>query len=351
MKKNANTMSNAEFKTKAKTHQTNFRNDPEIGVPAMPEKCKVEEANYPIINNPRRAELIRVLSSLLWEDAKDDLGFRIFYSGFRKEITQQVYADRKTRDFKITPMVTNLLRSEHIPYNVFFPMTWDKIGATDLFNDLLHTDKIKTIQRIDIEYNPGTLYDGTAFDVYVEYQTVDGKIGGIGIEVKYTEKEYALKKYDREGNLTKEYRETHDQNGIHLADNYKRPSEESMWFKADAICDIPFAEINRNTQHVVMNHYRQIWRNHILGASMMLPNENNIHLDEFISLTVYPKDNGHFSSRLWDNYEGMLTDVGKATFRHITYEELFPKMRTYLRGIKDVDNWIDYLNRRYLITN
>ena len=32
MKKNANTMSNAEFKKKAKTHQTNFRNDPEIGV-------------------------------------------------------------------------------------------------------------------------------------------------------------------------------------------------------------------------------------------------------------------------------------------------------------------------------
>ncbi len=46
----------------------------------------------------------------------------------------------------------------------------------------------------------------------------------------------------------------------------------------------------------------------------------------------------------------MLTDAGKATFRHITYEELFPKMQTYLRGIKDIDNWIDYLMRRYLIS-
>lgn len=341
-------MSNTEFKKKAKTHQIDFRNDPEIGVPAKSKDCPITEANYPIINNPRRADLIRVRSSLRWDDAKDEKGFRIFYSGFRKEITQQVYANRKTRDFKITPMVTNLLRSEHIPYNVFLPMSWDRAGAADLFNDLLDTDRIKLIQKIDIEYNPGTLYDGTAFDVYIEYETGDGKIGGIGIEVKYTEKEYALKKYDKDGNLTKEYGETHDESGIHLANNYKNPSVESGWFKTDAICDIPFADVKRDTKHVVMNHYRQIWRNHLLGASMILPNEKNIHLDEFTSLTVYPKDNGHFSSQLWNDYEGMLTDIGKATFRHITYEELFPKMRIYLRGVKDVDNWIDYLERRYL---
>lgn len=122
-------MSNTEFKKEARTHQIDFRSNPEIGIPAKSEDCPIPEANYPIINNPRRVDPIRVRSSLLWDDAKDEKGFRIFYSGFRKEITQQVYADRKTRDFKITPMVTNLLRSEHIPYNVFFPMTWDRAGS------------------------------------------------------------------------------------------------------------------------------------------------------------------------------------------------------------------------------
>lgn len=344
-------MSNFAFKEKAREHQIKFRKNPEIGIPAMSETCPIEDANYPIKKDPRRKEPIRVRSSLLWDDAKDENGFRIFYSGFRKEITQQVYSDRKTRDFKIGPMVTNLLRSEHIPYNVFFPMTWDLEGAASLYNDLLKTKSIQSVNKIVVEYNPGTLADGTAFDVFVEYNTTDNKVGGIGIEVKYTEKEYALKKLDKAGNLTKEYRETHNENGIHLADNYRMPSMESGWFREEGISDIPFDKIGHNTKHVVMNHYRQIWRNHLLGASMMLPNDKNIHLDEFTSLTVYPKDNGHFSSELWNNYEGMLTDAGKATFRHITYEELFPKMQANLRGIKDIDNWVDYLRRRYLISH
>ncbi len=91
---NKEAMSNAVFKDRARSHQINFRRDPEIDVPAMSENCKECEANYPIIRNPRREEPIRVQSSLLWSDAADVTGFRIFYSGFRKEITQQLYADR-----------------------------------------------------------------------------------------------------------------------------------------------------------------------------------------------------------------------------------------------------------------
>lgn len=91
-------MSNAGFKKRARSHQINFRCDSEIDVPAMSENCREDEANYPIIRNSRRKEPIRVQSSLLWNDAADETGFRIFYSGSRKEITQQVYADRKSRD-------------------------------------------------------------------------------------------------------------------------------------------------------------------------------------------------------------------------------------------------------------
>ena len=345
-------MSNAEFKEKARQHQIAFREDDEIGVPAKDETCPEDEANYPIIRNPRRKEPIRVRSSLLWKDAKDEYGFRIFYSRFREEITKRIYVWlKKNPDAKIGPLVTNLLRSEHIPYNVFYPMLKDKKGASDLFNNLLNTDRIHSVDDVMIEYNPKTLKDGTSFDVYIEYRTKDNKKGGIGIEVKFTEKEYPLKVKDRYGEYTKEYKETHDisSGDICLSENYLIPSRESGWFKTEAISSVPLSQVERRTKHVVMNHYRQIWRNHILGASMILPNKEGVHLDEFISLTVYPKDNGHFSSELWSDYENMLTDAGKATFRHMTYEELFPKMRKYLRNVPHIDHWIDYLERRYFI--
>lgn len=349
--------SNTEFKNAAKDHQVAFRNDPEIGVPAEPGK-------YPMIKvfHPKTGKYLRdksVENCLLKGNAKDKNGwYRIFYSGFRKEITQAILNAKKKDDIKIGPMVTNLLRSEHIPYNVFFPMQWDLPGASRLFNALLESERIATVKNIEIEYKPtitvdengkvekvSTLRDGTAFDVFVRYETVDGKDGGLGIEVKYTEKEYPLKKKDKNGDFTKEYTETHDikTGTIHLAENYRVPSEKSGWFKPEAIADGPTEK-----DHVVDNHFRQIWRNHLLGASMVLSDNAEVHLDEFTSITVFPEGNEHFSTPLWTRYKAMLTDEGKATIKQITYENLFSQMRKHLRNVPNVDHWIDYLERRYL---
>ncbi len=334
-------MKHSDFKDAARQHQINFKNDSEINVAAD---------RYPIREFDRNGKHyeIPVMSSLIRDDRKDENNnYRIFFSGFREEITSVIDSIGETTP--IGQMVENLLRSEHIPYNVFFPMKYDLPGTAALLNALLGENKIGIVGEPIIEFNPKTLADGTAFDVYIPYRTIDGGKGGLGIEVKYTEKEYPLKRLDKEGNLTKEYRETHDEKGIHLADNYKKPSVESGWFKDNAIRDIPFAEIKRGTEHVVMNRYRQIWRNHLLGASMtLLPKDDENHLDEFFSITVYPADNGHFSEGLWRKYESMLTDEGKETLKHFTFEELFPLMRTHLRGVPDIDKWVDYLNRRYI---
>lgn len=59
-------------------------------------------------------------------------------------------------------MVTNLLRSEHIPYNVFFPMRYDLDGTARLFNRILGEERIAAISKINIEYNPKGLADGTS---------------------------------------------------------------------------------------------------------------------------------------------------------------------------------------------
>ena len=328
-------MTHQEFKDAARQHQIDFKvNDHEINVPAD---------RFPIRFMKRNGKEYRidVRSSLTWKDAVDENGdYRIFFSGFRHEITEII----NQMEFPSKgQMVTNLLRSEHIPYNLFYPMRYDLDGAAMLFNRILGKNKIAGIGKILIEYNPGGLHDGTSFDVFVEYDNKSGQKGGIGIEVKYTEKEYPIKRG------TKEWNETHNETGIHLADNYRKPSTDCGWFKEKHIGDVPFEDAEGMTHHVVANQYRQIWRNHILGASMVLGLCDDI-LSEFTSLTIYPKGNGHFSG-IWSEYESMLTPSGLETFRHLTYEDLFHMMQECFNVTKipNLNQWMDYLNRRYII--
>lgn len=336
-------MTNKEFKAAARQHQIDFKTkDLKINrFPVFHMRRKKRDLDEVIEKD------IEVRSSLLRNDACDENGnFVIFAEQFRKEITDAI---NKTYPKGNYNMVTNLLRSEHIPYNIFFPMYKDPAGMVLLFNSILGTDRISKIESILIEYKPMSvtqiaddedcrlLKDGTAFDVFVPYTTENGKRGGIGIEVKYTEKEYPIKAG------SKEWNETHDEAGnIHLSENYRKPSVDSGWFKLEYIDDSPCD----SKSHVVSNHFRQIWRNHILGAAMLIEDQ----LEEFVSLTVYPEKNGHFSDDLWFGYENMLTPKGLKTLGHITYEQLFRHMeKSFSKDcFDDLSKWIDYLRERYL---
>lgn len=101
-------MKHSEFKSKVRQHQIDFKvNDPEINVPAN---------QFPTrkIRKNGKEYRIEVKSSLRWNDACDENGnYRIFFSGFRKEITEVV---NNQEEFPTKgQMVTNLLRSEHTP--------------------------------------------------------------------------------------------------------------------------------------------------------------------------------------------------------------------------------------------
>ena len=91
------------------------------------------------------------------------------------------------------PLYSNLLRSEHIPFNIFIPLDKDRNYCKNVISDILNS-RILSIDKIDIEYAPKPkekyLNDGTSFDAYIEYTNSDGTKGMIGIEVKYTEREY-----------------------------------------------------------------------------------------------------------------------------------------------------------------
>ena len=158
-----------EFKAMARAHQFMFREN-ELNV-------FYDEKNPQVILTP--------------EAAKQGL---IFCDTYRDLILSKV------NSFKATALFSNMLRSEHIPYNIFTPMEEDLSGAVSIFNKVIGGG-IKEIKKgcIRIEFAGNTdksnyLNDGTSFDTFIEYESTDGSRGGIGIEVKYTENGYHLGK-------------------------------------------------------------------------------------------------------------------------------------------------------------
>jgi hypothetical protein len=156
---------------------------------------------------------IYVESLLNWEDAKDG---KIFYEGYRRLIMDEIKNLKSSGLY--TPsgmMMRHTLRSEHIPWNVFFPMSLSENNlkhAKDIFNFIINqvspeSQKILEITAIKVEYAPIDekateepftkcyLNDRTSFDTYIEYVAEDGEKGGIGIEVKYTEEGYQPGRY------------------------------------------------------------------------------------------------------------------------------------------------------------
>ena len=293
------------FKRKAREHQVQFREN-ELGVGFN---------KYPNVLND--------------VDARKGI---IFFEGFRSEIMDELSKPvAKTSTAPSAQMLTNLLRSEHIPYNIFFPMKNDLEGCKNLFNMILGMDDIQDIQDILIEYHPEPieeyLDDHTAFDVYIPYTAIDGKTCGIGIEVKYTEKEYPLKLGSRE------YSHVKDEHGnTRLSAAYAKATEQSGLYRPDVSHDI-----------LVSNKFRQIWRNHILGASMQLHGD----IARFTSITLYPQENIHFSLDAMPAYKSMLTDEAAHTCVPLSYENLFDYMERYL-NVEKKDEWLAYLKRRYL---
>lgn len=248
------------------------------------------------------------------ENSKQGL---IFYDGFRELILSKV-------GNVATQLTSNMLRSEHIPYNLFTPLETMPEIAADLFGKIIGTP-IKHINSIKIEYagmGDKALYlnDRTSFDAFIRYITPDGRNGGIGIEVKYTENEYPLG--EKEGNDIA--------GNNHL---YRDMTTESGYYTPDL--DI--------SMFLTAHHLRQIWRNHILGYSMLHKGD----VDIMHHVHIYPEHNEHFHHLSLPEYRTLLTEKGNESFKTITYETYFDLLDCY-RGNDKVSDWVKYLRKRYL---
>ena len=241
-----------------------------------------------------------------------------FYSDFN---ILEAVSDRYGKKYS-KPLYANLLRSEHIPFNLFVPLRYNLDYARQVLNEFVDNN-IQEVKEIRIEYAPPLadkyLKDKTSFDVYVSYLHQDGQDGALGIEVKYTEKSYPLISGSKE---------EEDIDVIKKASRYWEVSENSGLFHSGY-------EILRRDK------YRQIWRNHLLGESIQQIDK----ISHFTSITLFPKGNTHFSLVL-PEYQAYLNDPKKVI--GVTYEDFIGGLKKYSTGQR-YDLWIKYLEDRYII--
>lgn len=215
---------------------------------------------------------------------------------------------------------SNLLRSEHIPFNMFGPMISMGNSAIPILNKAFDGD-IKDIIRIEIEFAPEPkekfLNDGTSFDAYIEYENNSNVRCAYGIEVKYTEHEYAIGQREKV-NINNE------------DSKYWRVTKESGFFRPELLSEL------------ATDKMRQIWRNHLLGLAMV---QSGV-LAKFKTVTIYPNGNKHFQEVL-PHYKSLMLNENSDNLIACTFEQFFES----ISGNNEIMKWKQYLSERYLINH
>ena len=231
--------------------------------------------------------------------------------GVRDALRQRYPTYSRSRD-------SDMLRSEHIPFNLFAPL----INRPDLANGLLY--RILGVElfppyQIELEWTPKPaekyLGDRTSFDTYIKGTDDHGRVVGVGIEVKYTERGYRLGSSEalRVENPDSTYWTTTRESGIFTDTGCKLLAKDDL---------------------------RQIWRNHLLGLKMRAVGD----LDRFISVTIFPSGNEHMSDAL-SRYQDLLTNEGKSDLQSCTFERYIG----FLEGDSAIEEWKSFLQDRYLV--
>lgn len=215
----------------------------------------------------------------------------------------------------------NMLRSEHIPYNVFYPLEKLRFAKDESLNKLLSSISgvpVDEISLIRIEYSGEKnkafyLDDNTSFDAYILLKSGGDKIG-LGIEVKYTEESYP-------------YGKTEKENLFRPGSLYMQVAENSKYFK------------DFNSKELKSKELKQPFRNHLLGMKMCMEKE----IDKFISVHFYPKGNT-YQTKVVKAYKEELREEFQASFIELRFEDFVAQAKA--AGISG--QWLNYFEERYL---
>ncbi len=212
----------------------------------------------------------------------------------------------------------DMLRSEHIPFNLLAPLETNQTKAIEIIKRAFGIDCI-AIDFVGMEYAPTPrdyyLNDGTSFDTYIEVRAPTSEKIGIGIEVKYTEQDYRI------GKTEKTNVEDHES-------PYWKTARASQCFN------------NPDDEIFGSDPLRQIWRNHLLGLSMI---EHEV-IDKFYSITLFPNGNEHFHKKI-PRYVSLLKGEKKRYVFRCTFEKYIAS----ISGTPEFTEWREWLERRYIV--
>jgi hypothetical protein len=267
-----------------------------------------------------RANFLRVpydgFGNMLQEqDAKRGVNF---YGGF------DVYQAVKERypEYK-KQLYANLLRSEHIPLNVFIPFRTEKELFVSVIAEAFGIG-VKKVDSIRIEYAPEPvteyLNDKTSFDAFCEGEDTHGDRFFLGIEVKYTEGDYKMGHKESQfcSNPESTYNQITKRSGMY------KPGAAGL-LKTDT--------------------FRQVWRNQLLAESILQRDRTNYRY--YRSILLYPSGNTHIA-RVVRDYKGLLTEAHQRSFQGITFEEFFSSIEKHARST-EARTWATYLKQRYCL--
>lgn len=222
-----------------------------------------------------------------------------------------------------TPLWHDMLRSEHIPFNIFVPLR-DLPWAPRLFARWLRLD-VAELVKVAIEWAPEPkaeyLNDNTSFDAYVECALADGRRAALGIEVKYTEGPYAWGKTERARMFDE-------------SSPYHRIHERAQLYIEGALDALRTREL------------KQIWRNQLLGEALRM--KPGAGIEEFVSVLLYPKGNEHYAKAA-SAHMGLIVPDRRRTFLPVTFERLIEESRELAGADAVARDWLDYLEQRYLV--
>lgn len=208
----------------------------------------------------------------------------------------------------------NLLSSQPLCFNLFGELALDTELATMFFQDLFPS-KVSKVSNIKFEYSPGRAThhcDHSAFDVFVEYDDLNGNKCFIGIEVKYAE---CLKEES-----SKKARETFEKH----KDAYTKLTTEDF-FKPNAIEELQFTPLC------------QIWRDHLLTLS------TRKFYDDGFFVFLYPRANKECAEGVKRYVKQLRTDNETETFFYPRHLEDFIRRLKSLHSVE----WTTELAERY----
>ena len=231
----------------------------------------------------------------------------------RREVVRRELDNPEGKRYGAPRIYNNLLSSQPLCFNLFGELTLDLDLATRALADMSE-GRIAKVRAIDFEFSPGrrdSSYtdDGTAFDVYVQYETRSGGKGFAGIEVKYHE------------NLdTGDEKKHYEKHG----ERYDEIAEAMGYFRE--------AELGK----LRGSRLQQIWRDHLLMGV-----HKDVHeFEDAFFVILGPEDNSYLSEAVQEYLECLSDDN---SFRNWTLEGLVERLMAHSSA-----EWIRDFHRRYL---